>query len=79
MVSFSDEMVVALQNRASDLWEEDTDVKNHDDFVAAAHRLLGALEMFWHSSLTCPAPNTDINPTITFRKFSPNTNGDVYV
>lgn len=50
MWKFKDEDVVALQNRASDLWEEPTRKSNHNEYIAAANRLLGALEMFWHSA-----------------------------
>ena len=50
MWKFKDEDIVALQNRASDLWEESPAKANHAEYIATANRLLGALEMFWHSA-----------------------------
>lgn len=46
---FKADKIVALQNRASDLWEASTKPEDHEEYIAIANRLLGALEMFWSS------------------------------
>lgn len=46
-MKFDVKAIVSVQNRANDLWEASTDPKNHEEYVAAANRLLGALETFW--------------------------------
>ena len=43
MFILSDEEVVKLQNRMNDLWECDTRLRNHGDYVATANRLIGTL------------------------------------
>lgn len=47
---FDASQVIAIQNRASDLWDTSTKPEDHDEYVAVANRLLGALEMFWGSA-----------------------------
>lgn len=39
----TDEEMVSLQNRMNDLWETDTRPRAHDEYIAAANRLIGAL------------------------------------
>lgn len=46
-MKFDVKAIVSVQNRANDLWEASTDPKDHEEYVAAANRLLGALETFW--------------------------------
>lgn len=51
MWEFTDEEVIALQNRANDVWNTSVKIEDHDEYVAVVNRLLGALEMFWRYSI----------------------------
>ena len=39
----TDEEMISLQNRMNDLWETDTRPRAHGEYIAAANRLIGAL------------------------------------
>lgn len=49
-IKFNVKDVISVQNRENDLWETSTKLEDHNEYVAAANRLLGALEMFWNSA-----------------------------